>query len=58
MSVCCTCCVLSGTASASGGALFWGGPTDCGVSGDDREVYVMRKLWPTGGGGCCATRGK
>ena len=51
MSVCCECCVLSGRASSLGQSLAQRSPTECGVSEYDREVSVMRVLWPTGGCG-------
>jgi hypothetical protein len=45
MSVCCECCVLSGSLSALGWSLSQRRPTECVVSEYDREVSVMRSLW-------------
>jgi hypothetical protein len=37
--------------SATGSSLVQRSPTECGVSECDREISMMRRPWPTGGGG-------
>ena len=40
------CCQVE--VSASGCSLVQRSPTECGVSGCDREALTLRRLWPTG----------
>ena len=59
MSVCCEGCVLSGSGLCIGLITRPESPTDCGVSNEcDHESSIMRRPWPTGGGGCCAVVNK
>ena len=53
MSVCCECCVLwcQVEVSATGSSLVRRSPTECGVSGCDREALVTRRPWSTTGYG-------
>jgi len=37
--------------SATNRSLVHRNPTDCGVSECDREAWIKRRPWPTGGGG-------
>jgi len=37
---------------ATGWSLAQRSPTECGVSGCDREASIMRRPWPTGGISC------
>jgi hypothetical protein len=48
------CCQVE--VSVSGWSLVQRSPTDCGVSECDREAWIMRRPWPTGG--CCAIGNK
>ena len=56
---CMSVCLLSGVCcevevSATGRSLVQRSPTESVVSECDREASKMRRLWPTGGGDCCA----
>jgi hypothetical protein len=48
--VSCECCVLSGRGLCIGWSLVQRSPpTECGVSECNREVFIMKKSWPTRG---------
>jgi len=53
MSFVCECCVLSSRSIRV--VLITRPGESCGASEYDRAFSIMRKLWPTGGRGCCAT---
>ena len=44
--------------SASIRSLVQRSPNECGVSEWDCEALIMRRLWPTGKGGCYAMANK
>ena len=52
MPVSCECCCCQVEVSALDRSLVQRSPTECGVSQCDREVSILRRLWPTRG--CCA----